>query len=89
MGNCCNKDTRQESTCNFVFLTRSVSLTQLSNEVQLNQQGISAEVLNAVKRAESRNRSNPVNMHEIWRGFELNSSLHSNKFKAVMLDLFK
>jgi len=31
----------------------------------------------------------PVNMHDVWRSFELNSSLHSNKFKVVMLDLFK
>ena len=28
-------------------------------------------------------------MNEIWRSFELNSSLHSNKFKVVLLELYK
>ena len=28
-------------------------------------------------------------MHDVWRSFDLNSSLHSNKFKVVLLDLFK
>ena len=28
-------------------------------------------------------------MHDVWRSFDLNSSLHSNKFKVIFLDLFK
>jgi len=46
-------------------------------------------VLEAVKKAEVRNDGLPVSMHQIWRSFDLNSSLHSNKFKVVLLDLFK
>lgn len=42
-----------------------------------------------MQRAELRNESQPVHIVDIWRSFELNSSLHSKKFKILLLDLLK
>ena len=45
-------------------------------------------VLDAVQRAELRNRNKPVNIVQIWQSCELSSQLHSTKFKMILLDLF-
>ena len=43
----------------------------------------------AVQRAELRKENNPVTIVEIWQSFELNSSMHSSKFKCILFDLYK
>ena len=83
------KKDQKGSNSNFTFMTRSISLSRLGSEVNLNKQGMFADILEAVKIAEQRKQNEPVNMHEIWRSFELNSSLHSNKFKVILLELYK
>jgi len=57
--------------------------------LQLNQQGLQAEILSAVKRAELRKKNHPVNIVEIWQSFEYNASIHSSKFKCILFDLYK
>ena len=88
VSNCCCQDD-QDKASNFTFMTRSLSLHRMSSDLQLNQQGMSADILNAVKRAELRNRAMPVTIADIWRSVELNSSLLSKKLKIVVLELFK
>ena len=84
---CCSGESTDP--VNFTFLTRSVSYSRLGNDLQLNKQGLEAEVFAAVQKAELRKGNLPVNILEIWRCIELNSRLHSKKFKVALLDLYK
>ena len=59
MGQACLKSDVDHKS-NFTFLTRSVSLSRLGSECQLNKQGLGADVLGAVRLAELRQGNKPV-----------------------------
>lgn len=47
-------------------MTRSVSLSRLGSDLELNKQGTHAEVLAATNLAQLRKENSPVNIVEIW-----------------------
>lgn len=84
---CCSYEENEKG--NFSLLTKSISLGRLASDVNLNKQGLQADILGAVELAEKRNGNLPVNIVQIWRSCKLNNSLHSVKFKIALLELFK